>query len=71
MCILDGRMSSVVRNTIVTQQPESNGSPKLRSVYDDGEAGSPETVFFFIFRPHPTRSNNNDIIVFLRTHNVH
>ncbi|KAL4149858.1 hypothetical protein QTP88_003709 [Uroleucon formosanum] len=40
MCILGGRMSSVVRNTIVTQQPESDSSPTLRSVYDDGEAGS-------------------------------
>lgn len=44
-------MSSVVRNTIVTQQPESDSSPTLRSVYDDGEAGSLVTVFFYISSP--------------------
>lgn len=51
MCILGGRVSGVVRNMIVTQQPESNGSPTLRSVYDDGAAGRLVTVFFNILSP--------------------
>jgi len=47
------RVSDVVRNTIVTQQPESNGSSTYDMytsiLYD--VAGSLVTVCFYIFSP--------------------
>jgi len=72
MCIFGVRVSGVVRNTIVTKQSESNGSPTLQYVYD--AADRLVTVLFIIYIcPLPTRlADNNNIKIFLYyTYNAH